>query len=833
MTLDGKVTTLATFGTLESGRLAPLIQAQDGNFYGTTGSTVQKLTPEGVVTILAAAPNDGSISRVPNGTLVEGAPGTFYGVYSGSSYVRGYANYGSVARISAEGELTTLYSFDGVHGKYPVDGLVKAPDGEFVGVTQYGGAQNAGTVFRVTSAGAITSLYSFPGVLGSFSSSLLQAPDGSFYGTSVQSAPGDSAIFRLLSNGDTQRVAASDTPENPISALVIGPDGNFYGTTDHGGANNQGTIFRLNAGGDLQTIVSFNGANGSRPIARLALGSDGNFYGTTFYGGGAGSGTAFRVTSAGVLTTLASFDATTGDYPTSPLLQASDGNFYGTTTTGAAGNLGSVFRLTSGGDLTVLAVFTGANGADPEAGLIEAKDGNFYGTTVSGGANASGTIFRITPGGTLTTVASFPAQPYGVMSGLGFPHAALLQARDGNFYGTASGGGGVRNAIGGVFELTSNGDFITLQKFDYATGTSYSELILATEGALYGTTSATVFRLSVLPLAISAVFPGDNQIVIEGNNFSGTTAVSVGGTPVASFVVDSPFQITAKLTGADNYGLVSVTSPLGTATFEQQPSQSGPALNISTRVNVGTGDDALIGGFIVQGSAAKKVIIRAIGPSLAAAGVSGVLQNPVLELHDSSGDIIAANDDWQSSADKQAIIDTGIPPLDPQEAAIVRALEPGNYTAVVRGSGDKTGVGLVEVYDLDRASGKLANISTRGSVQSGNNVMIGGFIIGGDAPGKVLVRAIGPSLANANPPISGALSDPQLELRDADGNLMATNDNWQEGAQTQQISDTTLAPSDPKEAAILASLNPGNYTAIVSGVNNSAGIALVEVYKLD
>jgi hypothetical protein len=117
-------------------------------------------------------------------------------------------------------------------------------------------------------------------------------------------------------------------------------------------------------------------------------------------------------------------------------------------------------------------------------------------------------------------------------------------------------------------------------------------------------------------------------------------------------------------------------------------------------------------------------------------------------------------------------------------------------------------------------------------VQS-NNVMIGGFIIGGDAPGKVLVRAIGPSLANANPPISSALSDPQLELRDADGNLMATNDNWQEGAQTQQISDTTLAPSDPKEAAILASLNPGNYTAIVSGVNNSAGIALVEVYKLD
>lgn len=110
--------------------------------------------------------------------------------------------------------------------------------------------------------------------------------------------------------------------------------------------------------------------------------------------------------------------------------------------------------------------------------------------------------------------------------------------------------------------------------------------------------------------------------------------------------------------------------------------------------------------------------------------------------------------------------------------------------------------------------------------------MIGGFIIGGDAPGKVLVRAIGPSLAKANPPVSGALSDPQLELRDADGNLMATNDNWQEGAQAQQISDTGLAPSDPKEAAILASLNPGNYTALVSGVNNSAGIALVEVYKL-
>ena len=271
-------------------------------------------------------------------------------------------------------------------------------------------------------------------------------------------------------------------------------------------------------------------------------------------------------------------------------------------------------------------------------------------------------------------------------------------------------------------------------------------------------------------------------------------------------------------------------SPTPTAT----PEVAKP-LNISTRVNAETGDNVPIGGFIITGvDMPKRVMIRAIGPSL---NVTGALLDPVLDLYDSSGTIIASNDDWVDSLDKQEIIDTTIPPTDDRESAIIASLNPvtttgtGQYTAIVHGKGDATGVALVEIYDLDPwiAETVLANISTRGLVGTGDTVMIAGFIASpGGSNGQVLLRGIGPSLPDSIP---DRLVDPVLDLYDENANLIASNDNWKSDQQSE-IEATGIPPTNDAEASILATLAPGAYTAIQSGKNGGTGVGLVEVYYL-
>jgi sugar lactone lactonase YvrE len=267
----------------------------------------------------------------------------------------------------------------------------------------------------------------------------------------------------------------------------------------------------------------------------------------------------------------------------------------------------------------------------------------------------------------------------------------------------------------------------------------------------------------------------------------------------------------------------------GTSTFQLRfLSKPSGAVNISTRTTVGGGDNVLIGGFIITGDAPEAIIIRALGPS---SKVNGALQDPFLELHSATSAVVT-NDDWRSS--QEALIqDTLIPPSDDRESAIVAALDPGNYTAIVRGKDDATGIAVVEVYDLGTAplksgnKAKLAQISTRGNVDVGDNILIGGFIIDVLAT-KVIVRAIGPSL---NGIVPGALQDTVLELHDGSGATIMSNDDWRSD-QEQQIIDTTVPPKDDHESAIVATLNPGAYTAIVRGKNNTTGVALVEVYGL-
>jgi hypothetical protein len=263
--------------------------------------------------------------------------------------------------------------------------------------------------------------------------------------------------------------------------------------------------------------------------------------------------------------------------------------------------------------------------------------------------------------------------------------------------------------------------------------------------------------------------------------------------------------------------------------------RTGKQLNISTRLLVQTGDNVGIGGFIINGTVPKKVILRAIGPSLTARGVSGALQDPTLELHDHTSATIAFNDNWKDSQ-QSAIQATGLAPSDDRESAIVQTLAPGAYTAIVRGSGNTSGVGLIEAYDLDlSANSKLANISTRGFVSTGDDVMIGGFIVGGGlgvngaGSEEVLVRGLGPSLTQRGVP--NALQDPTLDLHDGNGAIIASNDNWKD-TQQSEIQATGLAPSNDRESAILATLVQGNYTSILRGKNNTTGVGLVEVYKV-
>jgi hypothetical protein len=260
------------------------------------------------------------------------------------------------------------------------------------------------------------------------------------------------------------------------------------------------------------------------------------------------------------------------------------------------------------------------------------------------------------------------------------------------------------------------------------------------------------------------------------------------------------------------------------------------ALNISTRLRVETGDRVMIGGFIITGSGSKRVVLRGLGPSLSNFGVPDVLADPVLELRDASGGLLLTNDNWQDNATDQGsqLVALGLAPQYSNEAAFVASLPSGDsYTAILTGKNGGTGVGLVEVYDTDNsADSQLANISTRGFVQGGDNVMIGGFILGDSSLGtSVVVRGIGPSLSQFG--LSNVLADPILELRDSNGMLLVRNDNWQDDSVSAgHLATRGLAPQNPLESGIFASLPAGAFTAVLVGKNGGSGIGLVEIYNV-
>jgi hypothetical protein len=283
-------------------------------------------------------------------------------------------------------------------------------------------------------------------------------------------------------------------------------------------------------------------------------------------------------------------------------------------------------------------------------------------------------------------------------------------------------------------------------------------------------------------------------------------------------------------------GLVDIVPDVAANTTLTVTEGSSPpppqSQNIATRLDVQTGDGVGIGGFIITGTTPKNVLVRGLGPSLAGSGITDFLADPTLELHKPNGTVLIDND-WQDSQAGE-IIATGLKPSNDSEAAMVATLDPGPYTVVLSGQNGGSGVALVEIYDLDAGiTSQLANVSTRGFVGTGDNVMIGGVIVGpnGAPAATIVTRAIGPSLAAQN--VANPLADPTLELHDANGTLVAFNNNWQDDpSQVAALQADGLAPTDPHESAILTTLSTGSYTAVVQGVSGTTGIGLVEIYNI-
>src|SRR6266571_2603159 len=364
----------------------------------------------------------------------------------------------AVIPVSVPGTtLATLYSFkDGSDGANP-NGLVQATNGTLYGTANSGGANSVGTVFRITTNGALSILHAFSGGNdgGTPKAGLIQAADGNLYGTTYSGgASGGGTVFRTTLGGGLTTLHAftyGSDGGNPFAGLAQATDGNFYGTASSGGDNSgDGTVFKMLPNGTLTPLHSFSGADGSHPLGGLVQGNDGNLYGITRNGGARPyDGTVFKITTTGTLTNLFEFNATNsfGFIPRAGLVKGSDDNLYGTTSFGGAHGRGTVFRITSASLLTTLHSFNGeGDGEAPRAALVEGKDGYFYGAALYGGPYGFGTVFRMTPSGALTTLLYFDG-----FNGAN-PSPALVQATDGSFYGTTLNGGA--NGFGTVFRLS-------------------------------------------------------------------------------------------------------------------------------------------------------------------------------------------------------------------------------------------------------------------------------------------------------------------------------------------------------------------------------------------
>ena len=607
---------------------------------------------------------------------------------------------------------------------------------------------------------------------------------------------GPGARFLSVSGNGAIRVFSFNSGSNAISGLTI-RDGSKTDAAGSGRTTTGGGIF--NAQNATLTIsdcaFTNNRAQGADNATVASVGGNGN--------GGAISNSGTLTLSKCTLNSNFAFGGRGGDGSS-----AIGGNVHGGS--GGAAQGGAIFNDTTG-TLTITNCTLVANDATGGAGGNGPIGGN--------GGNATGGVVN-TGAMTVTSVTLSGNGGTGGPGGTG---------------GSRFNGGSAGKASGG---LTSTNNTSTIRS-TISAGNTGSGAGLDVDGSfssggynLIGTADhSTGFNATADQTGTDAA-PLDPKLGSLQNNggFTDTVALLTGSPAIDKGNSFLNIRDQRGLAIYDELTIPNAADGRDIGAFESKGGQTPPTIlaNIATRLRVETGDNALIGGFIISGTQPKRVIVRAIGPSVP---LAGVLADPILELHGPPPFVTITNDNWKTDQ-QAAIIATGVAPTNDLESAIVVTLPSNNagYTAIVRGVNNGTGIGLVEAYDLDSTvDSKLANISTRGLVQTGDNVLIAGTIVLGQTTQKVIVRALGPSLN-----VPGELADPTLELHDGQGTLIDANDNWVDSPNKQAIIDSTIPPTNTLESAIVYTFSSSgaHYTAIVRGVNNSTGVAVVEIYAL-
>jgi uncharacterized repeat protein (TIGR03803 family) len=574
---------------------APLVQASDGNFYGTTlqgGSggtgTIFRVTPAGNFTVLYAfAQNAGQ----PTGPLVQGPDGSLYG----TSFAGGSANLGQIFSVSPSGVFSSIYSFTGNNdGAEPTTGLVIGSNGLFYGGNE--GLSGAGTIYSYSPGGTVNAVVGPSNTDGRGAmAQLMLANDGNYYGTSG-GAFGRGGIFQLTPAAQLNMFYSfpGGNLSGSPNALIQGVDGNLYGTSYYGGRLNAGSFFSLSTSDVFTSLYAFSGSSdGGYPLGSLVQGADGNFYGTTSTDNISGYGEVFKVTPTGSLTVLHTFtNGSDGSQPRAGLAVGRDGNFYGTTTSGGAYNSGAAFMITPGGAFTILHSFLGSE-AQTALGLTLGSDGNFYGAATYGGAHQAGSIYMMTPTGALTVLHSFAGGPEGQN-----PECTLIQAKDGNFYGTTTAGGA---GYGTLFEITPTGTLTTLYTFTGGAdgGYPYAGVIQGADGNFYGISYSggianlgTIYEFAVAPPAaptLTSASPGNGQVTLQwtANNgpatynlYRGTTPGGEGTKPVATGITNAYATDVSLTDGTTYYYKVTAVNAAGEGAQSNElsatPVQQGP-----------------------------------------------------------------------------------------------------------------------------------------------------------------------------------------------------------------------------------------------------------------
>ena len=707
----------------------------------------------------------------------------------GTPGVRG----GLLARFTNDGVLDASFGSGGLaQFAWPANAVALQADGNIVvgGYALTGSPAKPSMAFgRFTAAGAADNSF---GASGTFSiapstsdeeiNAIAIQGDGRIVGAGFATGTFLDSVFVRITpagaldttfNGSGKLVASMSTGSDEIAAIALQPDGKIVGAgwAEISGTQDSMSVTRVNADGTVDTSFGTSG------VANV------NFGTATSNGYAVALQADSRIVVSGK---VFSSSTSTDDF--------------------------AVARLTTSGALDTSFGTNGVVGTDfgnhnRLFGMALLSNGKIVGAGETGGAYS---LMQYLPNGTAdTTFGAGGTVVIPMNAGADLANALLARPDSIVYYalGNASGVPGLARISGDAVERAT----VSMSLTSSANPASPGAFVTLTAGVTgnVGTASGTVTFLDG-----STAISGCTSVTLS----SGSAACTVG------FAAGN-HTISAQYSGDGFY------SPATSNSFTQSVVNMNPArlANISTRGQVQTGNDVMIGGFVVGGPTAKTVVVRALGPSLAG-NVPNPLANPTLTLVRIDGSVVAANDDWGTDANASQLSLAGFAPSNAKEAALYVTLPPGAYGAIVSGVNGGTGVALVEIYEVDHPEVPLINISTRGKVLSGDNVMIGGFVVNGSGSQTVVVRGIGPSLAGAG--INGALSNPTLTLVRIDGSVIAVNDDWQSSPDAATISAKGFAPSNPLESAIYVTLPPGAYGAILSGVNGATGTGLVEVYTV-